>query len=88
MAKFVKKLNSTVMSAHARRFWRGLQITAQGVVSTVTLAGGCRWMWSIQEEPGWIAVGKFVLAVLALAVALLNIYITGAGKRVNRGEGE
>lgn len=82
-----KKFNFPVMPVHVRRFWRGLQITAQGVVSTVTLAGGCRWMWGVHAESGWLAVGKFVLAVLALAVALMNIYITGAGKRVNRGEG-
>lgn len=87
MARFAKKFVFPVMPVHVRRFWRGLQITAQGVVSTATLACGCRWMWSIQEESGWVAVGKFVLAVLALAVALLNIYTTGAGKRVNRREG-
>lgn len=87
MAKFAKKFNFPVMPAHARRFWRGLKITAQGVASTVALAGGCRWMWSIHAASGWVAVGEFILAILSLAVALLNIYITGAGKRVNRGEG-
>lgn len=87
MAKFAKKFNFPVMPVNARRFWRGLKITAQGAVSTAMLAS-CGWLLcGIHAEPGWVAVGKFVLAVLALAVALMNIYITGAGKRVNRGEG-
>lgn len=87
MAKFAKKFTLPVMPAHARRFVRGLKITAQGAVSTATLASCGWWLWGIHAESGWVAVGKFVMAVLALAVALMNIYITGAGKRVNRGEG-
>lgn len=87
MAKFAKKFDFPVMPVHARRFVRGLKITAQGAVSTAMLASCGWWMWGIHEESGWVAVCKFVLAVLALAVALLNIYITGAGKRVKRGEG-
>ena len=86
MAKFAKKLNLPGMPVNARRFARGLKITAQGAVSTAMLASCGWWMWGIHAESGWVAVGKFVLAVLALAVALMNIYITGAGKRVNRGE--
>ena len=87
MAKFAKKFNSQVMNAHVRQFWRGLQITAHGAVSTAMLASCGWWLWGVHEESGWVAVGKFILAVLALTVALLNIYITGAGKRANRGEG-
>ena len=87
MAKFAKKFNSPVMTAHVRQFWRGLKITAHGAISTAMLAS-CGWcLCGIHAESGWVAVGKFILAVLALAVALMNIYITGAGKRVNRGEG-
>lgn len=87
MAKFAKKLNFQVMPVHARRFWRGLKITAQGAVSTAMLASCGWWLWGVHAESGWVAVGKFVLAVLALVVALANIYNTGAGKRVNRWEG-
>ena len=87
MAKFAKKFNFPVMPVHVRRFVRGLKITAQGAVSTAMLASCGWWLWGVHAETGWGAVGKFVLAVLALAVALMNIYITGAGKRVNRGEG-
>ena len=87
MAKFAKKFNFPVMPVHVRRFVRGLKITAQGAVSTAMLASCGWWMWGIHAESGWVAVCKFILAVLALAVALMNIYITGAGKRVNRGEG-
>ena len=87
MAKFAKKLNFPGMPVHVRRFVRGLKITAQGAVSTAMLASCGWWLCGIHAEPGWIAVGKFILAVLALAVALMNIYITGAGKRVKRGEG-
>ena len=87
MAKFEKKLNFPVMPVHVRRFVRGLKITAHGAVSTAMLASCGWWLCGIHAESGWVAVGKFVLAVLALAVALMNIYITGAGKRVNRGEG-
>ena len=87
MAKFAKKFNVPVMPVHARRFWRGLKITAQGAVSTAMLASCGWWLWGIHAESGWGAVCKFVLAVFALAVALLNIYITGTGKRVNRGGG-
>lgn len=87
MAKFAKKFNFPVMPVHARWFWRGLKITAQGAISTAMLASCGWWLWGVHAETGWGAVGKFVLAVLALADALLNIYITGAGKRVNRGEG-
>lgn len=87
MAKFAKKFKFPGMSVHVRRFWRGLQITAQGAVSTAMLASCGWWLCGIHAESGWVAVGNFVLAVLALAVALMNIYITGAGKRVNRGEG-
>lgn len=88
MAKFAKKFNFPVMPVHARRFFQGLKITAQGAVSTAMLASCGWWLWGIHVESGWVAVGKFVLAVLVLVVALLNIYITGAGKRVNRGEGQ
>ena len=87
MAKFAKKFNVPVMPVHVRRFVRGLKITAQGAVSTAMLASSGWWMCGIHAESGWVAVGKFALAVLALAVALSNIYITGTGKRVNRGEG-
>lgn len=87
MAKLAKKFKFPVMPVHARRFARGLKITAQGAVSTAMLASCGWWLWGIHVEAGWVAVGKFVLAVFALAVALLNIYITGTGKRVNRGEG-
>lgn len=87
MAKFAKKFKFPGMSVHVWRFWRGLKITAQGAVSTAMLASCGWWLCGIHAESGWGAVGKFVLAVFALAVALLNIYITGTGKRVNRGEG-
>lgn len=87
MAKFAKRFDFRFMSTHVRRFWRGLQITAQGAISTAMLASCGWWLCGIHAESGWVAVGKFVLAVLALAVALANIYITGTGKRVNRGEG-
>ena len=87
MAKFAKKFNVPVMPVNARRFWRGLKITAHGAISTAMLASCGWWLLGVHAETGWVAVGKFILAVLALAVALLNIYITGAGKRVNRGEG-
>ena len=87
MAKFAKKFNVPVMPVNARRFARGLKITAQGAVSTAMLASSGWHLWGIHAESGWVAVGKFILAVLALAVALMNIYITGAGKRVKRGEG-
>ena len=87
MAKFEKKLNFPGMPVHARRFVRGLKITAHGAISTAMLASCGWWLCGIHAESGWVAVCKFVLAVFALAVALLNIYITGAGKRVNRGEG-
>lgn len=87
MAKFAKKLNVPVMPVHVRRFVRGLKITAHGAISTAMLASCGWWLCGIHAESGWGAVGKFVLAVFALAVALMNIYITGAGKRVNRGEG-
>ena len=87
MAKFAKKLNFPGMPVHVLRFVRGLKITAQGAVSTAMLASCGWWMCGIHAESGWVAVCKFVLAVFALAVALLNIYITGTGKRVNRGEG-
>lgn len=87
MAKFAKKFNFPVMPVNARRFARGLKVTAQGAVSTAMLASCGWWLWGIHAESGWGAVGKFVLAVLSLAVALANIYITGAGKRANRGEG-
>ena len=87
MAKFTKKLNFPVMPVHARRFVRGLKITAQGAVSTAMLASCGWWLCGIHAESGWVAVGKFFLAVLALAVALLNIYIAGAGKRVSRRDG-
>lgn len=87
MAKFVKMFVFPVMPAHVWRFVRGLKITAQGAVSTAMLASCIWWLFGIHTESGWVAVGKFVLAVLALATALMNIYITGAGKRVNRGEG-
>lgn len=87
MAKFAKKLNFPVMPVHARRFSRGLKITAQGAISTAMLASCGWWLCGIHAESGWVAVGKFILAVLALAVSLLNIYIAGAGKRVSRREG-
>ena len=87
MAKFTKKFNVPVMPVHVRRFVRGLKTTAQGAISTAMLASCGWWLWGIHAESGWGAVGKFVLAVLALAVALMNIYITGAGKRVNIGVG-
>ena len=87
MAKFAKNFNFPVMPVHAWRFVRGLKITAQGAVSTAMLAFCGWWLWGVHTESGWVAVGKFILAVLALAIALLNIYITGAGKRVNRWEG-
>lgn len=86
MAKFAKQFNFPVMPVNARRFVRGLKVTAQGAVSTAMLASCGWWLWGIHAESGWVAVGKFILAVLALAVALANIYNTGAGKRVNRGE--
>ena len=87
MAKFAKKFNVPVMPVNARRVWRGLKITAHGAVSTAMLASCGWWLCGIHAEPGWVAVGKFILAVLSLATALMNIYITGTGKRVNRGEG-
>lgn len=87
MARFAKKFNFPVMPVHVRRFVRGLKITAHGAISTAMLASCGWWLWGIHAESGWVAVCKFVLAVFALAVALLNIYITGTGKRVNRGEG-
>ena len=87
MAKFAKKFNFPVMPVNVRWFMRGMKITAQGAISTAMLASCGWWLWGVHAETGWGAVGKFVLAVLALADALLNIYITGAGKRVNRGEG-
>ena len=87
MAKFAKTFNFPVMPVHARRFVRGLKITAQGAVSTAMLASCGWWMWEVHAESGWVAVIKFVMAVLALAVALVNIYITGTGKRVSRGDG-
>ena len=87
MAKFAKKFNFPVMPVHVRRFVRGLKITAHGAVSTAMLASCGWWLWGVHAESGWVAVGKFILAVMALAVALMNIYITGAGKRVKRGEG-
>ena len=87
MAKFAKKLNFPGMPVHTRRFARGLKITAHGAISTAMLASCGWWLCGIHAESGWGAVGKFILAVFALAVALMNIYITGTGKRVNRGEG-
>ena len=87
MAKFAKKFNVPVMPVHVRRFVRGLKITAHGAISTAMLASCGWWLLGVHAETGWVAVGKFILAFLALAVALMNIYITGAGKRVKRGEG-
>ena len=87
MAKFTKKINMPYLPVNVRRFMRGMKITAQGAISTAMLASCGWWLWGVHAETGWVAVGKFTMAVLALSIAMVNIYITGAGKRVNRREG-
>lgn len=86
MAKFAKKINLPHLPVNARRFLRGLAITARGAISTAMLSASVWWALGVHAQNGWHAVGRFLLAVLALIRTLVIIDYTGAQYRENRKE--